>query len=36
VIIGLWLFKELKETDWITRIAMLTGLIGCIIIMFSY
>ena len=35
-IIGLWIFKEIKELNRLTQIAMIIGLAGGIIIMFSY
>lgn len=35
-IVGLWIFKEIKQLNKLTRIAMVVGLVGGIIIMFSF
>lgn len=35
-IIGLWIFKEIKELNFISKVAIAAGLIGGLIILFSY
>jgi hypothetical protein len=36
MIIGLYVFKEIKQIDWLSGLAMAIGLVGGLLIAFSY
>ena len=36
MVIGLYVFKEIKQVDWLSGVAMLIGIVGGLLIAFSY